>query len=339
MAVRTVNGSGPDSPDERTSDDKIEQMAFVEKNSGMESSVSLSEASASDYIVLLKPRVMSLVVFTALVGLLAAPGHINPVLAAIAILCIAVGAGASGALNMWYDADIDAVMKRTAKRPIPSGRITREEVLIFGLLLSAFSVVTLGLFVNFLSAFLLAFTIFFYVVIYTMWLKRSTPQNIVIGGAAGSFPPMIGWAAVTNSVSMESIVLFMIIFLWTPPHFWALSLFMSDDYEKAKIPMMPNVMGEASTKFQIFLYTLIVAPVAVLPWYMGFAGPVYGLFAAGMGVAFITYAWRVWQAPTGKDMIKPAKKMFGFSILYLFGIYAVLLGDVLVRKALLLAGA
>ena len=339
MAVRTVDPSGPDSPDECISDDKNGHMALVEKNTGMDAGIGLSEASASDYIVLLKPRVMSLVVFTALVGLLAAPGHINPVLAAIAILCIAVGAGASGALNMWYDADIDAVMKRTSKRPIPAGRITREEVLIFGLLLSAFSVVTLGLFVNFLSAFLLAFTIFFYAVIYTMWLKRSTPQNIVIGGAAGSFPPMIGWAAVTNSVSMESIVLFMIIFLWTPPHFWALSLFMSDDYEKAKIPMMPNVMGEASTKLQIMLYTLLVAPVAVLPWYMGFAGPVYGLFAAAMGVAFIAYGYKVWQAPVGKEMIKPAKKMFGFSILYLFGIYAVLLGDVLVRKALLLAGA
>lgn len=340
MAVRTIHGSGPDGPDDNLSDcSKNEQMALVEKNASMDTSIGLSEASASDYVVLLKPRVMSLVVFTALVGLLAAPGHINPVLAGIAILCIAVGAGASGALNMWYDADIDAVMKRTAKRPIPAGRISREEVLTFGLLLSAFSVVTLGLFVNVLSAFLLAFTIFFYAVVYTMWLKRSTPQNIVIGGAAGSFPPMIGWACVTNSVSMESIVLFMIIFLWTPPHFWALSLFMSDDYEKAKIPMMPNVMGPASTKFQIFLYTLLVSPVAVLPWIMGFAGPAYGLFAAAMGVAFIVYAWRVWRAPVGKDMIKPAKKMFAFSILYLFGIYAVLLGEILVRKALLLAGA
>ncbi len=314
-------------------------MALVEKNVSLGTDIGLSEANASDYIALLKPRVMSLVVFTGLVGLLAAPGEVNPVLAAIGILCIAVGAGASGALNMWYDADIDAVMKRTARRPIPSGRVSREQALTFGLLLSAFSVVTLGLFVNLLSAFLLAFTIFFYAVIYTMWLKRSTPQNIVIGGAAGSFPPMIGWAVVTNSISMESLVLFMIIFLWTPPHFWALSLFMSDDYEKAKIPMMPNVMGAASTKFQIFLYTLLVAPVAVLPWIMGFAGPVYGVFSMAMGLAFLGYARVVWRAPVGKEMIKPAKKMFAFSIIYLFGLYAVLLGEILVRKALLLAGA
>lgn len=337
--------SGPLKPVARISsktspeNDKIERMPLVEKNASLDTSIGLSEASASDYIALLKPRVMSLVVFTGFVGLMAAPGQINPVLAAIAILCIAVGAGASGALNMWYDADIDAIMKRTAKRPIPAGRISREEVLTFGLLLSAFSVVTLGLFVNLLSAFLLAFTIFFYAVVYTMWLKRSTPQNIVIGGAAGAFPPMIGWAAVTNSISMESIVLFLIIFLWTPPHFWALSLFMSDDYEKAKIPMMPNVMGEASTKFQIFLYTLLVAPVAVLPWIMGFAGPVYGVFSIALGVAFVGYAWTVWRAPVGEAMMKPAKKMFAFSIFYLFSLFAVLLGEILVRKALLVAGA
>ncbi|QND52215.1 protoheme IX farnesyltransferase [Phyllobacterium sp. 628] len=314
-------------------------MSLIEKNATVDTVIELSEANASDYIALLKPRVMSLVVFTGFVGLMAAPGHINPILGVIAILCIAVGAGASGALNMWYDSDIDAVMKRTANRPIPAGRISREEVLTFGLLLSAFSVVTMGLFVNELAAFLLAFTIFFYAVIYTMWLKRSTPQNIVIGGAAGAFPPMIGWAAVTNSVSIESVVLFLIIFLWTPPHFWALSLFMSDDYEKAKIPMMPNVWGEASTKFQIFLYTLLVAPVAVLPWVMGFAGSVYGVFSIAVGALFIFYAWVVWRAPVGAPMIKPAKKMFAFSIFYLFSLYAVLLGEILVRKALLLAGA
>jgi heme o synthase len=313
-------------------------MSLIEKHATLDASIGLSEASASDYIALLKPRVMSLVVFTGFVGLMAAPGHINPVIAAIAILCIAVGAGASGALNMWYDADIDAVMKRTVKRPIPAGRLSREEALTFGLLLSVFSVLTLGLFVNLLSAFLLAFTIFFYAVIYTMWLKRSTPQNIVIGGAAGAFPPMIGWAAVTGSVNMESIVLFLIIFLWTPPHFWALSLFMSDDYEKAKIPMMPNVMGEASTKLQIWLYTLLVAPVSVLPWVMGFAGPVYGVFSIAMGAAFLFYAWTVWRAEIGEAMIKPARKMFAFSIFYLFSLYAVLLGEILVRKALLVLG-
>lgn len=313
-------------------------MSLIEKHATLDTNIGLSEASASDYIALLKPRVMSLVVFTGFVGLMAAPGHINPIIAAIAILCIAVGAGASGALNMWYDADIDAVMKRTAKRPIPAGRLSRDEALTFGLLLSIFSILTIGLFVNLLSAFLLAFTIFFYAVVYTMWLKRSTPQNIVIGGAAGAFPPMIGWAAVTGSVSMESIVLFLIIFLWTPPHFWALSLFMSDDYEKAKIPMMPNVMGEASTKFQIWLYTILVAPVAVLPWIMGFAGPVYGVFSMAMGIAFLFYAWTVWRAEIGEPMIKPAKKMFAFSIFYLFSLYAVLLGEILVRKALLVLG-
>ena len=313
-------------------------MALIEKHARLDASIGPSEASASDYIALLKPRVMSLVVFTGFVGMMAAPGHINPVIAAIAILCIAVGAGASGALNMWYDSDIDAIMKRTAKRPIPAGRLSRDEALTFGLLLSAFSVVTLGLFVNLLSAFLLAFTIFFYAVIYTMWLKRSTPQNIVIGGAAGAFPPMIGWAAVTNSVSVESLVLFLIIFLWTPPHFWALSLFMSDDYEKAKIPMMPNVMGEASTKLQIFLYTLLVAPVATLPWVMGFAGPVYGAFSIAMGIAFLASAWSVWRAEVGAPMLKPAKKMFAFSIFYLFSLFAVLLGEILVRKALLVLG-
>lgn len=317
---------------------KIEPMALIEKHARLDVSIGPSEASANDYIALLKPRVMSLVVFTGFVGMMAAPGHINPVIAAIAILCIAVGAGASGALNMWYDSDIDAIMKRTAKRPIPAGRLSRNEALTFGLLLSAFSVVTLGLFVNLLSACLLAFTIFFYAVVYTMWLKRSTPQNIVIGGAAGAFPPMIGWAAVTGSVSMESIILFLIIFLWTPPHFWALSLFMSDDYEKAKIPMMPNVRGAASTKLQIFLYTVLVTPVAVLPWIMGFAGPVYGMFSIVMGLAFLTSAWSVWRAEIGQPMMKPAKKMFAFSIFYLFSLYAVLLGEILVRKALLVMG-
>ncbi|ENP36333.1 protoheme IX farnesyltransferase [Brucella abortus 87/28] len=209
---------------------------------------------------------MSLVVFTGLVGLVLAPGHMNPVLAVISILCIAVGAGA---LNMWYDADIDAVMKRTRKRPIPAGIIAPNQVLAFGLTLSAFSVMTLGLMVNWLAAALLAFTIFFYAVIYTMWLKRSTPQNIVIGGAAGAFPPMIGWAAATGEITWDSLVLFMIIFLWTPPHFWALSLFTTNDYEAARIPMMPNVKGELSTRRQALFYAVLMAPVGVLPWVMG----------------------------------------------------------------------
>lgn len=305
-------------------------MALVEQNS--ENGIPLSEARAGDYLALLKPRVMSLVVFTGLVGLMVAPGHVNPVLGAIAILCIAVGAGASGALNMWYDSDIDAVMKRTRNRPIPAGIISREEVLVFGLILSAFSVVTLGLFVNWLSAALLAFTIFFYAVVYTMWLKRSTPQNIVIGGAAGAFPPMIGWAAATGSIGWESVVLFLIIFLWTPPHFWALSLFTTTDYAAARIPMMPNVHGEASTKLQILLYTFLVAPVGVLPWAMGFAGPVYGVVSFALGVAFIVYAARLWRADSAQVTLKCAKALFGFSLVYLFSLFAVLLVETIVRS-------
>lgn len=308
-------------------------MSVIEKNISSDNEYRLSEATASDYITLLKPRVMSLVVFTGFVGLMAAPGHMNPVLAAITILCIAVGAGASGALNMWYDADIDIIMKRTRNRPIPAGLISSEQVLAFGLILSAFSVLTLGLLVNWLSAALLAFTIFFYVVIYSMWLKRSTPQNIVIGGASGAFPPMIGWAAATGSISLDSIVLFLIIFLWTPPHFWALSLFMSNDYEAARIPMMPNVKGEASTKRQIVGYSLVMAPVGVLPWVLGFAGITYGVVSIAMGLVFIYYAWRLLQAPSHDTMIVSACKLFRFSLLYLAGLFATLLAEVLIYKA------
>src|SRR4051794_38533282 len=228
-----------------------------------------SLASVSDYIALLKPRVMSLVIFTALVGLAVAPGSLHPVTAFTALLCIAVGAGAAGALNMWYDADIDAVMTRTAKRPIPNGRVQPGEALAFGLTLAGFSVMTLGLLVNALAAGLLAFTIFFYAVIYTMWLKRSTPQNIVIGGAAGAFPPMIGWAAVTGSLSLEPILLFLIIFFWTPPHFWALALYRQQDFARAGIPMLPNVAGEVTTRWQILLYTLVLVPLGIAPWLMG----------------------------------------------------------------------
>ena len=234
-----------------------------------DSLATLGGARVEDYFALLKPRVMSLVVFTALVGLLVAPGGINPVIGLIAVLCIAIGAGASGALNMWYDADIDAVMSRTANRPIPAGRIGRNDALGLGLTLSAFSVVLLGLATNWLAAGLLAFTIFFYAVVYTMWLKRSTPQNIVIGGAAGAFPPAIGWAAVTGSVGIEAVVLFLIIFLWTPPHFWALALYKQGDYAAAGIPMMPNVAGERSTKWQILLYTIVLVAVSLLPRFWG----------------------------------------------------------------------
>jgi protoheme IX farnesyltransferase len=309
-------------------------MSVIEKNINTDKDYRISEAMASDYITLLKPRVMSLVVFTGFVGLMVAPGHMNPVLAAITIICIAVGAGASGALNMWYDADIDIIMKRTRNRPIPAGLISPEQVLVFGITLSVFSVLTLGLLVNWLSGALLAFTIFFYVVVYSMWLKRSTPQNIVIGGASGAFPPMIGWAAATGSISIDSIVLFLIIFLWTPPHFWALSLFMSNDYEAARIPMMPNVKGEASTKRQILGYSFIMAPVGVMPWVLGFAGITYGVVSAAMGMLFIYYAWRLLRAPSHDTMIASARKLFKFSLLYLAGLFAILLIEVLVYKAL-----
>ncbi|TKT81144.1 heme o synthase [Aquamicrobium sp. LC103] len=306
-------------------------MAIVGKN-GLEQDLRISEAVAGDYIELLKPRVMSLVVFTAFVGLATAPAAINPFIALIAILAIAVGAGASGALNMWYDADIDAVMSRTVSRPVPSGRILPGEALIFGLFLSSFSVMTLGLVTNWLAAGLLAFTIFFYVVIYTMWLKRWTPQNIVIGGAAGAFPPMIGWAAVTGTISLESVILFLIIFLWTPPHFWALALFKSGDYERAGVPMMPNVAGEESTKRQIFAYSLLVAVVGVLPAVFSEASLVYAAVAVVLGAGFVWYSWKVLRMPEGDRSMKPAKALFGYSLLYLSALFAVLLADSLVGR-------
>ena len=284
-------------------------------------------ASASDYIALLKPRVMSLVVFTALVGYVAAPGAGDWVLGFASILAIAIGAGASGALNMWYDADIDAVMTRTSTRPIPSGRILPGEALAFGITLSGFSVVVLGLAVNALAAGLLAFTIFFYAVIYTMWLKRWTPQNIVIGGAAGAFPPMIGWAAVTGGVSIESIVLFLIIFLWTPAHFWALALFKMRDYGAVGVPMLPNVSGERVTKHQIVAYAVLTAICAVLPSYLGFASFAYGLVAAALGAIFIYCSIAVWRMPDGDLKMIPAKKLFGFSIFYLFAVFSALMID------------
>jgi protoheme IX farnesyltransferase len=279
------------------------------------------EARVGDYLALLKPRVMSLVVFTALVGLMVAPGTISPVLGLIAILCIAVGAGASGALNMWYDSDIDAVMSRTINRPIPAGRIERDEALVFGLVLSVASVTLLGLATNWVAGGLLAFTIFFYVVVYTMWLKRSTPQNIVIGGAAGAFPPMVGWAAVTGGVSVESLVLFLIIFLWTPPHFWALALYKQGDYGAAGIPMMPNVVGEASTRRQILVYSVLLAIAAMAPVAFGFGGAIYGVVAAITGASFVLLAWRLYRAPDGSSMRKSARQLFQFSLSYLFVVF------------------
>ncbi|MDQ2635214.1 MAG: heme o synthase [Pseudomonadota bacterium] len=298
----------------------------------------LSEATAGDYLELLKPRVMSLVVFTAFVGLVAAPVTLNPFIAVIAILSVAIGAGASGALNMWYDADIDAVMSRTASRPVPAGRILPRQALAFGLVLSALSIMTLGVLVNWVAGGLLAFTIFFYAVIYTMWLKRWTPQNIVIGGAAGSFPPMIGWVAATGAISLESVILFLIIFLWTPPHFWALALFKSDDYARAGVPMMPNVAGEASTRRQIFAYTLLVAVVGVLPWFLGYATAGYGIVAAALGAGFVWYAWGVLTMPASDRAMKPAKALFGYSLLYLFVIFAAYLADAVAQRVLVAGG-
>ncbi|MEX0589482.1 MAG: heme o synthase [Xanthobacteraceae bacterium] len=284
-------------------------------------------AEVRDYFELLKPRVMSLVVFTALVGLVRAPAELHPVLAFTALLCIAIGAGAAGALNMWWDADIDARMARTARRPIPAGRVAASEALSIGLVLSIASVLMLGLFVSLLAAALLAFTIFFYAVIYTMWLKRWTPQNIVIGGVAGAFPPMIGWAAVTGTVSFESIVLFLIIFFWTPPHFWALALVKRDDYARAGVPMLPVVAGEAETRRQIVIYSLILVPLGVAPAFLGFAGTFYGVASALLGAAFLVLAVDVYRLREGAAAIRAAHRMFGYSILYLFLLFALLLAE------------
>ena len=282
-----------------------------------------SLAEFGDYLALMKPRVMSLVVFTALTGLAVAPGPIHPLIAFTALLCIAVGAGAAGALNMWYDADIDAAMVRTARRPVPMGRVQPGEALAFGLTLAGFAVVVLGLLVNVFAAALLAFTIFFYAVIYTAWLKRSTPQNIVIGGAAGAFPPMIGWAAVTGSLSFEPILLFLIIFFWTPPHFWALALYRTEDYARAGVPMLPVVKGDQATRNQIVLYTLILAPLGVAPWALGYAGLVYGIAAVVTGAIMLVLAFQVWRERRPVD--RASKQLFAFSILYLFLLFAVLL--------------
>lgn len=286
--------------------------------------------SVGDYVALLKPRVMSLVIFTAFVGLMLAPGSVHPVLGAVAILCIAIGAGASGALNMWYDADIDRIMSRTRNRPIPTGKVTGDEALAFGITLSIGSVVTLGLLVNWFAGAFLAFTIFFYVIVYTMWLKRSTPQNIVIGGAAGAFPPMVGWASVTGSVSLESFVLFLIIFMWTPPHFWALALFKSVDYRAAGVPMLPVVAGETSTRHHILVYSLLLAPIGVAPYLLGFAGPVYGVAAVLLGLAFVALAADVWRKRDGDVARQACVRLFKYSIFYLFMLFALLLGESLV---------
>ena len=280
-----------------------------------------SGAAVGDYVQILKPRVMSLVVFTGVVGLLLAPGHLHPVLAAVAVLCIAIGAGASGAINMWYDRDIDAVMRRTAMRPLPAGRMMPGEALGFGCVLAVGSVVVMGLAVNCVAAELLALTIGFYVFVYTIWLKRRTPQNIVIGGAAGALPPLIGWAAVTGDIGWGAVALFAIIFFWTPPHFWALSLYKSEEYAAAGIPMLPVVAGASETKRQMLLYTLMLWPVTAAPWLLGVAGLLYAVGAGVLSLAFTGTALRVWRDESDRS----ARQMFAFSLLYLFLIFALLL--------------
>lgn len=305
-------------------------MAYIDHTNSDHAGI--AEGRVEDYLALLKPRVMSLVVFTALVGMVVAPGALHPFEAMLAIACIAVGAGAAGALNMWYDADIDAVMSRTCNRPIPAGRMPRESALAFGILLSVLSVTLLGLSTNWVAAGLLAFTIFFYAVIYTVLLKRSTPQNIVIGGAAGAFPPMVGWAAMTGNISLDSIALFLIIFLWTPPHFWALALYKKGDYEAAGIPMLPNVAGEQATQVQIVVYSVLLALASFVPVVTGLTTSyIYAAAALGLGAGFVALAFQVLRA-SGVQMRKNAKRLFAYSLSYLFVLYLALLADVIVGR-------
>lgn len=287
--------------------------------------VSGKESRISDYFALLKPRVMSLVVFTGFAGFWVAPNalSVHPFLFVIAMLCLAVNAGAAGAINMWYDRDIDVIMKRTRGRPIPMGRVDAEEALAFGIILSIFSVMIMGMALNWMAAGVLAFANFFYVVIYTMLLKRSTPQNIVIGGAAGAFPPIVGWAAATGTVSWEAIVLFAIIFFWTPPHFWALSLFANSDYKAAKIPMMPVIAGEKSTKIQMLAYTLVLFPITLMPYFMGYAGVIYLTSAIILSGFFVVSAIKVLFS----DDMKHARLMFSYSIFYLFALFLAVMID------------
>jgi protoheme IX farnesyltransferase len=282
-----------------------------------------AEAGVADYIEILKPRVMALVVFTGLVGLSVAPRHLHPVLAGVAVLCIAVGAGAAGAINMWYDRDIDALMRRTLRRPLPAGRMMPGEALGFGVVLGVGAVVVMGLAVNLVAAELLALTIIFYVFVYTIWLKRRTPQNIVIGGAAGAFPPMIGWAAATGGIDWSALALFAIIFFWTPPHFWALSLYRTDDYAAAGVPMLPVVSGPRETKRQILLYTVMLWPATLAPWLLGIAGDLYGAGALTLSAVFTISAIQVYR----DDGDRSARRMFAFSLLYLFLVFSLLLVD------------
>jgi protoheme IX farnesyltransferase len=281
-----------------------------------------------DFFALTKPRVMSLVVFTGLCGLLAAPGHIHPVIGFTAVLCIAIGAGGAGALNMWWEADIDAQMKRTAKRPLPGGRLRRTDARDFGVALSVASVLVMGLAVNWLAAALLAASILYYAVIYTIWLKPRTPQNIVIGGGAGAFPPLIGWVAVTNDITLMPVLLFAIIFMWTPPHFWALALFVKTDYAKAGIPMLPVVAGETSTRRQILVYAAILLPVSLAPWWISGTGAIYGVAALVLSGLFFALTLPVAFRRSGEgDTMRPEKRLFGYSVIYLFALFAALVAD------------
>ncbi len=295
-------------------------------------SVVLSPSTPADFFALLKPRVMTLVVFTGFIGMMVAPGHLHPVLAFASILALAVGAGASGAINMWYERDIDALMRRTAKRPIPAGRVAPSEALGFGVTLAVGSVVVMALAANLVAAAILALSIGFYVFVYTIWLKRRTPQNIVIGGAAGAFPPVIGWAAVTGDVGLLPLLLFAIVFVWTPPHFWSLALWAHDDYERAGVPMLPVVAGARATRRQIVAYTLVLVPLSVLPWVLHTTGPSYGITAAALGLSCLGSVGAVArdrQDAAGVSLTrdKPAKAAFRISILYLFGLFAALAAD------------
>jgi protoheme IX farnesyltransferase len=282
------------------------------------------QGEVRDYFALLKPRVMSLVVFTGIAGLAVAPGNLHPVLAAVAVLCIAVASGAAGAINMWYDRDIDAVMERTCQRPIPTGKVEPSEALAFGVILASGAVMLMFLATNAIAAGLLAAAVLFYVFVYTMWLKRRTTQNIVIGGAAGAFPPAIGWAAVTGDVGIEAAILFLLIFFWTPPHFWALALYRKDDYAAAGVPMLPVVHGVRETKRQMLLYTVLLVPLSLAPCFFSFAGwSVYGTVAAVLSLIFLALAVAVWQDESDRS----AKRMFGYSIFYLFGLFAILIAD------------
>ena len=302
-------------------------------SSTLVSGISLTqEAGVRDWIALLKPRVLTLVVFTGAIGLLVAPGHLHPVLAFTAILCITVAAGACGAINMWYDRDIDAIMRRTRNRPIPAGRIEAGAALGFGVTLAVGSVLVMGLAVNIAAAAVLALSICFYVFVYTMWLKRRTPQNIVIGGAAGAFPPVIGWAAVTGSVDLIPLILFGIVFIWTPPHFWSLALWANEDYRRAGVPMLPVVAGAKETRRQIVIYTLLLVPLSLAPWALGFSGLIYAASAFILGAGFLYSVWRVAtdrQDATGISLTRdaPARAAFKYSILYLFALFGALAID------------